>query len=226
MKPDEIINELHIILPNQIRKEHDFRVEYLRTLHAVIQNEPRAAYFQLQQNALWMSLYSHVNWLAHFKALETEKVDASIPSWIEGVFGWQSETAQAFWVCGRNPIAHTGSHNLPYSKNINGAKRYIQLSFDDPANWPYAEDAFMALPQTSAGRPKGALPIQQTTFFYKPIEELLEKLIDDVAAFVSGLDHSAILKLQKVMMAFNFFEDDGSLFRMNDLLKVYEHVSQ
>jgi hypothetical protein len=27
------------------------------------------------------------------------------------------------------------------------------------------------------------------------------------------------------MMAFSFFEDDGSLFRMNNLLRVYDHVA-
>ena len=26
-------------------------------------------------------------------------------------------------------------------------------------------------------------------------------------------------------MAFSFFEDDGSLFRMNNLLRVYDHVA-
>jgi hypothetical protein len=40
----------------------------------------------------------------------------------------------------------------------------------------------------------------------------------------STLDHADLLKLQKVMMSFNFFKDDGSLARMNNLLDVYEHV--
>jgi hypothetical protein len=104
------------------------------------------------------------------------------------------------------------------------AGHWKQLSFDDPAVWQVTE-AFMALPQTSAGRPAGALPTQQTTYFYKPTEDSLDKLMDDVAGFVSGLDHTSLLKLQKVMMSFNFFEDDGSLARMNNLLDVYTHVT-
>jgi hypothetical protein len=225
VKPEDIMSELHAIIPGQIQKEHSFRVEYLKLLRVAIQNEPRAKYYQLQQNALWMSLYSHINWLAHFKVLKKEKVDSDIPGWLGTVFDWPQETAEAFWVCGRNPIAHTGSHNLPYSEKIKGSRRYIQLSFDDPAYWN-TDGAFMALPQTSAGRPKDALPIQQTIFYYQPIEELLDKLMDDITSSVSILNHADILKLQKVMMAFNFFEDDGSLARMNNLLDVYDYVSK
>ena len=146
-------------------------------------------------------------------------------AWLAATFSWPSETAKAFWYCGRNPIAHTGSQNLPYSKDIRGATRYIQLSFDDPSDVPGATGAYMALPQSGANRPADALPIQQTIFFYQPTEQLLANLMEDVASFISELNHSEILKLQEVMMAFNFFEDDGSLARMNNLLEVYEHVS-
>jgi len=223
MKPQEVIDEIRIIVPSQIRKEHDFRVKYLKSLHAVLRSKPRVRHYQLKRSAVWMSLYSHINWLAHFKFLKTEKVDSYIPTWLATTFGWPSETAEAFWYCGRNPIAHTGSQNLPYSKNIKGAKRYIQLSFDNPTDWSM-QGAFMALPESAAKRPAGTLPIQQTTFFYRPTEQLLEKLMDDVALSISTLDHADLLKLQKVMMSFNFFKDDGSLARMNNLLDVYEHV--
>jgi hypothetical protein len=94
MKPEDIISELQLILPNQIRKEHDYRVNYLRSLHAIIRARPRARYYQMKRNAIWMSLYSHINWLAHFKALKAERVDSTIPPWLASVLGWPLETIE------------------------------------------------------------------------------------------------------------------------------------
>jgi hypothetical protein len=221
MKPEDVLAELRACTTNQIGKEHEFRLEYLRTRLTGLNANPRSTYFQLERSALWLSLYSHVNWLTHFKFLKHVKVDALIPKWLEDVFGWPQEHAEAFWYCGRNPIAHTGSQNLPYSLNIQGAKRYIQLSFDSPGDWEVAGE-YMSLPKTSARG--GAVPTQQTIYFYQPIENRLTELAENVYADIATYNHPELLRLRKVMMAFNFFADDGSLARMNNLLDVYEHV--
>lgn len=225
MSPNEILAELSTLIPHQIRNEHNFRLDYLKSRYTSLRDNPRMQYYQLEQNALWMSLYSHINWLAHFKTLEVEKVDKYIPAWLGKVFEWPPETAEAFWTCGRNPIAHTGSHEQPYRHKSHGAWRHIRLSFDNAEDWN-TTGAFLALPQTTAGQPKGALPVQQTTFYYQPTEELLQKLIEDIDLFIKGLEYPDILKLQKVLMAFTFFKDDGSLARINNLLDVYQHVTK
>jgi len=223
MNREEVILEIRSFITSQLRKEHDFRVSYLASEHESLRANPRAKYYQLKRSALWMAAYSHINWIAHFKFLKTEKVDADIPGWLSQMFDWPEEVAIAFWFCGRNPIAHTGTHNVPYAKNINGVKHHILLNFDDPEDW-YVTGAYNALPITQTKRGKGELPSQQTIFFYQPTEELLVKLVDDVALQIQGFNHADILKLQKVIKSFSFFTDDGSLARLHNYLEVYIHL--
>jgi hypothetical protein len=221
MKPEDVITELRACTTNQIRVEHEFRLGYLQAQLDSLNASPRQQYFQLERSALWLSLFSHINWLAHFKFLKTEKVDTQIPQWLENVFGWSHEVGEPFWYCGRNPIAHTGSQNLPYTRNVNHVKHYILLSFDNPDDWQVTGE-YRALPQTSASG--GSIPTQQTIFYYEPIQQRLGELTNDVCNDINRFEHPQLLKLQRVMMSLSFLADDGSLARMNNLLDVYEHV--
>lgn len=223
MQPEDIITELRTYAANLVKKEHEFRLSYLESKQANIDPNLAWNYIALEQSAVWMSLYSHINLLGHFKFRKTKRVDKKIPKWLRDAFGWPNEVAKPFWCCGRNPIAHTGNHSLPDSEIVDGAERFIVLSFDDPNNWPGAGDEYMALPQTTpTGRP---MPIQQTTFFFTPIKDRLTELADDICSDIGGYEYEQLNELYDTLMSLSLLADDGSLAAIGNRLDVYRHVT-
>lgn len=224
MKKDDILAEIKLTIPQLINKEHDSRLAYVHGKYVAQVTPPRKQYFELEENTLWMTLYIHINWLAHFRFLKQKGVDKYIPKWLAGVFGWPEEVAEAFWGCGRDPIAHTGNRSQMYSIRINGIKYYIGLHLDRQETWGGSNGYYSASPMKKdiGGSP---VPAQQYVFFYPDVEELLHKLVQDIALFIGGLEYNKIVSLNAVCRAFHFIKDDGSLFRMNDLLRVYKYAS-
>jgi hypothetical protein len=225
MKKTEILDEIKIIIPALIQKEHDFRIEYAHNQYTAITTLPRNLFFELEENTLWMTLYTHINWLAHFRFLKRADVDKDIPAWLAETFGWPQEVAKAFWSCGRDPIAHTGNRNQEYSVNFNGIKYYIGLQLDDQDGWHGSNGYFAASPMSKdiGGSP---MPARQYIFFYPNVEELIQKLVDDAEAHIKELDYTKIVSLNAVCHASHFIKDDGSLFRMSDLLRVYKYATK
>lgn len=226
MLKSDILAEIKMTIPVLIKKEHEFRVAYIRSRYSALRagSQPHS---QLEENSLWMSLYSHINWLAHFSFLKTTGVDKYIPDWMAEVFDWPREVAQAFWSCGRDPIAHTGNRSQGFSQVFGGVKYYIGLQLDDPKNWNTSK-GYLALPpmkkDIGGSGCNSSLSAQQYIFFYVSIEDLLVKFTDNIEAYIKGLDYTRVVSLNRVCHAFYFIQDDGSLFRMADLLRVYKYA--
>jgi 8-oxo-dGTP diphosphatase len=223
IQPEEIFSEVKTLAALLIAKEHAFRVEYMHEKYEAAGSRPRKRFFQLEEDALWLSLYSYINWLAHFRFMKDRGVDSSIPGWIAATLGWSVETAQAFWDCGRNPLAHTGGRRQSHSEDIQGVEHYISLSLDKQKDWNGA-NGYLALSPMQKDIGGRARPGQQTIFFYGVIEELLGRLVDDITAQITNFDYDQLKKLHSLLFALPFTQDDGALARITDLLNVYEYT--
>lgn len=224
MKKEAILAEIKASIPRLIKQEHDFRLEYGQAEYNEHIKLPRKAYFQLETNTLWMILYQHINWLAHFKFLKSEDVDKKIPKWLVETWNWPEEVAKAFWSCGRDPIAHTGNRTQMHSIHVNGIKYYIGLQMDEQSGWN-GENGYYALSPMRSDVGDSPLPAQQYVFFYPNVQELLIKLVENITIKIETLDYNGIISLSAICRNFYFIKDDGSLFRMNDLLRIYKYAT-
>lgn len=223
MLKSDIIAEIKTIISKLINNEQGLRLQYINDKYDNIVASQKSIYTQLDENSLWMSLYSDINWLAHFRFLKTKEVDRYIPKWLARVFNWSEEFSEAFWACGRDPIAHTGNRNQGYSQNIREKKYYIQLSLDKPDDWN-TTNGYYALSPMKKDIGDSPLPAQQIVFFYESIAKLTLELVKDIEADISNLDYTKIISLASVCESFYFINDDGSLFRTKDLLRVYKYA--
>lgn len=224
MQKYEIIDYIKVAIPQLIEKEHEFRIEYLHRRYAERITPPRTPYFQLEEATLWTGLYTHINWLAHFRFLKSKGVDGKIPEWIAEVFNWPTEYAEAFWICGRNPLAHTGNRSQAYSENIKGTKYYIGLNLDNQEDWNGSNGYMAAAPMKKdiGGSP---LPAQQVIFFYPEIESMLTQLQEDIAISVGTMTFDQLKSLSVIMSKMPFIKDDGTLHQVSEQIRVYKYAT-
>jgi hypothetical protein len=235
MDKDQIIGEIKTLMAHQIEREIGFRLAYLDNKMSLLHSSPRIRFFQLEVNAFWMSVYSTINYLAHYKFITRQDVSGEqIGKWLSSVFGWPQYVAKAFYNCGRNPIAHTGIRIGSHGKEIafgNKTRRmYIELNIDDPSKWPGAKRGYLALPATlrdpfslpsqTLGKIKG----QQILYWYQPMPRYIKKLGEDINIDLEALDYKKLEKLVRVFNRLPFLQDDGSMARMNDLVRVYKNT--
>ena len=140
MDKKEVLRQVKIDLSRQIDRDVGFRLAYLNSRLNVLMAQPRVQFFQFEQNSFWMSMYSTINWLSHFKFKKDRVPDTKIIEWLTNVFDWPNDITTAFWLCGRHPIAHTGARNFFYSeviKDTNGLNKhmYINLTLDKLSDW-------------------------------------------------------------------------------------------
>jgi hypothetical protein len=223
MQKAEITDYIKLAMPRVIKKEHEFRIEYLHKRYIERTTMPRSPYFQLEEATLWMGLYTHINWLAHFRFLKSKGVDGKVPEWIAEVFGWPTEYAEAFWACGRNPLAHTGNRSQGYSENIKGIKYYIGLNLDNQEDWNGGSGYMAASPMKKdiGGSP---LPAQQVIFFYPAIEAMLTRLHEDIASAVAVMSFDQLKSLSVLMGKMPFIKDDGTLHQVSEQIRVYKYA--
>ena len=223
MKKSEITSYMKLAMPRVLKKEHDFRIEYLHRRYDERTTTPRTPFFQLEEATLWMGLYTHINWLAHFRFLKDKGVDGKVAAWLAQVFGWPIEYAEAFWACGRNPLAHTGNRSQGYSENINGTKYYIGLNLDNQEGWNGANGYMAASPMKKdiGGSP---LPAQQIIFFFPNLEIMLTQLQDDIATFTAGMTFDQLKSLSVLMGKMPFIKDDGTLYQVSEQIRVYKYA--
>lgn len=224
MQKADIIDYIKLAMLQLIRDEHEFRIEYLHKRYVERTTPPRTLYFQLEEATLWMGLYTHINWLAHFRFLKSKGVDSKVSEWIAEVFGWPIEYAKAFWTCGRNPLAHTGNRSQAYSENIKGIKYYISLNLDNQEDWNGGNGYMAASPMKKdiGGSP---LPAQRVIFFYPAIKSMLTQLTDDIATFIGTMTFDQLKSLSVLTGKMPFIKDSSTLYGVSEQIRVYKYAA-
>lgn len=229
MDKKEVLIQVQSDLSRQIDRDVGFRLAYLDSRLNVLIAQPKVQFFQFEQNSFWMSVYSTINWLAHFKFKKDKISDVKMIEWLSEVFDWPKDIATAFWLCGRHPIAHTGARNFFYSEvveDVNGVNKhmYIDLSLDSPHNWQQSDTQYIALPVSTKGdafNPKSKLSGQQVIFFYEPLPDLIWNLANDIKKDVLIARYNEMRAYQKVYRGMPFLQDDGEMNRINNYLDIY-----
>lgn len=232
MKKEEVIAQTVNDLNRQLDRDVGFRLAYLASKFDMLTAHQRMQFFQLEQNSFWMSVYSTINWLAHYKFKINKISDVKMINWLSEVSGWPKDITAAFWLCGRHPIAHTGARNFFFSaivKDENDANKhmYIDLSLDSPNNWQQSSEHYTALPISTKGdafNPRSKLPGQQVMFFYEPIPDLIWSLTSHIKSDVAIAGYNEMRAYQKIYRGMPFLQDDGEMNSINNYLDIYRRA--